>query len=41
MYLESIVTLLCWPVVILVSYFIIRWAVSRYEKKFGDDRNRE
>ena len=36
MYTASILTLLGWPVVILVSYFIIRWVVNRYEKKYRD-----
>ena len=34
MVIESILTLLGWPLVIVVSYFIIRWAVARYEKKY-------
>jgi hypothetical protein len=34
MVIASIMTLLSWPIVILVSYFIIRWAVARYEKKY-------
>jgi hypothetical protein len=36
MVLTSILTLLGWPVVIVVSYFIIRYAVERYEEKYRD-----
>ena len=36
MYIEPILTLLSWPLVIAVSYFIIRWAVARYERKYKD-----
>lgn len=33
MNVESILTLLSWPAMIVVSYYIIRWAVKVYEKK--------
>ncbi len=33
MYIASVLTLLSWPALILVSYLIIRWAVKTYEKK--------
>jgi hypothetical protein len=33
MYLASILMLLSWPAMIVVSYFIIRWVLIRYEKK--------
>jgi hypothetical protein len=36
MVITSILTLLSWPVVIVVSYFLIRWAVNRYEEKYRD-----
>jgi hypothetical protein len=36
MYIASILTLLGWPILIGVSYFIIRWAVNRYETKYKD-----
>jgi phage shock protein PspC (stress-responsive transcriptional regulator) len=35
MVMTSILTLLGWPFIIVVSYFIIRWAMNRYEKKYG------
>jgi len=41
MYLASILNLLSWPILILVSYFIIRWAVARYEKKYDDSKENE
>ena len=33
MYTESILFLLSWPVLILISWFVIRYVVDRYEKK--------
>ena len=33
MYTYSILWFLSWPVLILVSLFIIRWAVKRLEQK--------
>jgi hypothetical protein len=38
MHIPSIITLLSWPVIIAISYFIIRWAVKIYEKKQGASR---
>lgn len=33
MYTHSILLLLSWPVLILVSWFVIRYVITRYEKK--------
>ena len=33
MYTYSILWFVSWPVFILVSYFLIRWALKRFEKK--------
>ncbi len=33
MYTHSIVMLLSWPVLILASWFIIRYVITLYEKK--------
>jgi hypothetical protein len=33
MYTSSILMLLSWPVIILISWFVIRFALDRYEKK--------
>jgi hypothetical protein len=33
MYTHSILMLLSWPVIILVSWFIIRYVITQYEKK--------
>jgi len=33
MYIASVLNLLSWPLLILVSYLLIRWAVKVYEKK--------
>jgi hypothetical protein len=33
MYIHSILWFLSWPVLILVSYFLVRWALNLIEKK--------
>ncbi len=33
MYTQSILFLLSWPVLILVSWFVIRYVIDQYEKK--------
>ncbi len=33
MYTHSIIMLLSWPVIILISWFVIRYVIARYEKK--------
>jgi hypothetical protein len=33
MYTHSILLLLSWPVVILISWLVIRFALNRYENK--------
>jgi len=33
MYTHSILMLLSWPVLILISWFVIRYVVDLYEKK--------
>jgi flagellar biosynthesis/type III secretory pathway M-ring protein FliF/YscJ len=33
MYTHSILLLLSWPVIILISWFVIRYVITRYEKK--------
>jgi flagellar biosynthesis/type III secretory pathway M-ring protein FliF/YscJ len=33
MYTHSILMLLSWPVIILISWFIIRYVITLYEKK--------
>jgi len=33
MYTIPILWILSWPVVILVSYFAVKWAVKKYEAK--------
>jgi len=32
MYLESILNYLLWPLLILISWFAVRWALKRFEK---------
>jgi hypothetical protein len=33
MYTHSIILLLSWPVIILISWFVIRYVLTLYEKK--------
>lgn len=33
MYTGSIIMLISWPILILVTYWIIRWAIKWYEKQ--------
>lgn len=33
MYISGIIGYLMWPVIILVSYWMVRWAVRKFEKK--------
>ena len=33
MYTHSILFLLSWPVIILISWFVIRYVITLYEKK--------
>ena len=33
MYTHSILMLISWPVIILISWFIIRYVITLYEKK--------
>jgi hypothetical protein len=33
MYNHSILLLLSWPVIILISWLVIRYVITRYEKK--------
>jgi hypothetical protein len=35
MYIVSVINLLSWPLMVVVSYFIIRWVIKAYEKKHG------
>lgn len=32
MYLESILHYLLWPLLILISWFVVNWALKRFEK---------
>jgi hypothetical protein len=36
MYLKEILTYLIWPAFIVLSWFAIRFALSRYEKKYPE-----
>lgn len=31
MYFTSIIELLSWPVIIVISYFAVRWVLKKYE----------
>jgi len=36
MYITQILEYLIWPAFILLSWFIVKFALSVYEKKFGE-----
>jgi len=40
MYTTSILMLLSWPVIILISWFVIRFALDQYEKKQAKPGNK-
>ncbi len=37
MYLESILGYLTWPALIIISYWAIRWALKRFERKYSEE----
>ena len=37
MYLDAIIGYLSWPIMILISYQAVRWALKRFEKKAAGD----
>ena len=41
MYVGAIIGYLSWPLMILVSYLIVRWALRRFEKCVASDSKPE
>lgn len=39
MYLSSILGYLMWPVIILISYWFVRVALRRFEKRYSEDNS--
>jgi len=37
MYINAILQYMIWPVLIILSWFIIKYALAYYEKKFPDN----
>lgn len=37
MYISNIIGYLTWPAIIILSYWMIRWALKRFEKKLAED----
>jgi hypothetical protein len=37
MYISEIIEYLIWPVFILISWFLVKYALSVYEKKFPEE----
>jgi hypothetical protein len=37
MYVHSILAYLSWPALVLVSYFLVRWALRIFEKNLGEE----
>lgn len=35
--IESIITYLMWPVLIIISYWMVNWALKRFEKKVAEE----
>ena len=36
MYIKEIISLLLWPVFIVITYFLVRWALKKFEEKHLD-----
>lgn len=41
MYTTPILWMLSWPVVIVISYYAVKWAVKKYESKLEKEENEE
>jgi hypothetical protein len=37
MYTIPVLWMLSWPVLILISYLLVKWAVKKYEAKLEDE----
>jgi hypothetical protein len=37
MYLSSIIGYLMWPIMIIISYRMVRWALKKFEKRYAED----
>jgi predicted permease len=38
MYISSIIGYLMWPVIILISYWMVRWALRKFDKKVAEEK---
>ncbi|SHE84403.1 hypothetical protein SAMN05444274_102552 [Mariniphaga anaerophila] len=39
MYTTPILWMLSWPLLIIVSYFLVKWVVKKYEAKLEEEEN--
>ena len=39
MYLSEILLLLIYPLVIIVSYYAVKWGIKKFEEKYEDQTN--
>lgn len=37
MYTIEIISLLTWPLIILATYYVVKYAIKRYEKAFPEE----
>lgn len=41
MYIKEILHLLTWPVMIIITYYLVKFAMRRYRKVYPEDFNQE
>lgn len=39
MYTNEIIQMLTWPLLIILSYQLIKWVVKKFERKLEEDHN--
>ena len=39
MYTTPLLWMLSWPVLIVISYYLVKWVVKKYESKTDSDEN--
>lgn len=41
MYTNEIIQMLTWPILIILSYQLIKWVIKKYEGKFEEEDSNE
>ncbi len=41
MYIESILWMLSWPLLIIISFFTVKWTVKKFEAKLEAEEDNE